>query len=254
MSFHQTFLGGDALAEHIQQGKTAFVNNIQLTGTKAQNSGIQVLCVPPTGVSDSSFNPSSEHGALIIANPNITFSANTGWVLDTNGFSTNVTGFAQFIEASAGVPAYTTKRKYLLWGRFADVTQVNGAGVSIVFNRTDGNNLWNAIIAWSSSNGRFDVGLFEITAGVSTLRASANFSTALDLPAEFTLIVHEQGDGVVVQCVMYETDVVTDDEGVSCAYTVSSRPHKASTAFRICLQNDPETAVAVRGCMVHDIS
>jgi hypothetical protein len=109
-------------------------------------------------------------------------------------------------------------------------------GVRILFNYADSSNYWQVDLRWASGSGAFFMSLWEVTAGVGTTRATQTFSTALDLPARWHLVVYEQGDAVIAQCSMAEIDSYTDDFAYSISYSVANRPNKSATYTSFSMQ------------------
>jgi len=250
---------GNTVAADINSGKTAVVDGVLVTGTAlikplpAQN-GILLWVEAPISLSGyRTYLPHNTHAKefVLIKDTSVTgFGSSPSWTLTTNGWAYHdLTAWASFIQGT--FPAYTTRRKYEFWGAVQDVALTTDWGVRIIFNYVDANNYWSIDLRWNGS--AFYYTIYEVTAGVGTTRGTVTFSTALDLPARWHLIVYEQGDSIVCQCAMNELDVWTDDYIATLEYTVGSRPHKNTGACIFGLRLGPSSQWLINGCRVTDL-
>jgi len=218
-------------------------------------NGVRLLIVNPTGITDTNYSPATEHGALLFnATGNGALTSATTFDLDTDGYAQDTNTYAVFADL-ASIPAYTTRRKYELWGKTKDASLTNNIGVEIITNRAAGSTVtyWSFIMIYATATGRFDLYLAELVAGVYNLRASTFTTVAPDWPGIWHLTVYEQGDSVVFQATMYESDATGDDEAVSCSYSIANRPQKSVTRATFRTVNSSADEWLIRGCMISDM-
>jgi hypothetical protein len=222
-----------ASSADIALGKTAWVDGIEVLGSRQfpmdTISGVHLYIENPR-VPKGSYSPTtSADNCLIIAASGLTLTDSGNWVLDVNGNAYDTGANPAFADVLGGLPAYSTARKYEVWGYVRDAVPTTGHGVYTVFNIQDSSNLWYSVFEWDGT--AYKISLWELNAGSPTGRGgTATLSTTVDQPIRFHFTVIEQGDAVVVSANGYEVDVPTDDDAVSIAYTVASRPFKSSVS------------------------
>lgn len=246
---------GTAVAADIAEGKIAYVNGVRLVGTKGAASGVLLELINPTGITAASYNPASEHGAVLRLDPDCGALASVGtWSLDSSGYAQNANSYARFANL-ASLPAYTTRRKYEIWGKTKDAALTNDYGIEICFNFDSAsfNDGWKVHLRWLTGTGVYELRLRRVDATVHTDIATANSTTGMDVPMNWYISVVEQGDGVVVQACLYEDDLVTDDEALSIGYTVGSRPYKAQTYTNFRARSTAGDEWLIRGCRISDL-
>ena len=217
-------------------------------------NGLLLYCSNPTGISDSSYNP-NKYGAIMISDPAVVGLAGGGnWVLNTSGYAHNLNTYAGFLGATS-LPALSGTRKFEMWGRVADVALTNAEGVRVIFNNRDLTyvDYWVVTVQWNTAALKYRLSIIEVNDGLGYERAFEMFPTVLNVPAYYHLIAYEQGDSIIAQCGMYELDNITDEEAISCAYTIGNRPSKEFTRFIFALDADPETDWSIRGCRISDM-
>lgn len=249
---------GNAVAADIISGKTALVNGLKVTGTAVdkkpltQGNGILLYMQNPVGIGDSAYQPTSEHGAVLVKQSGLTLGSNNNWVLKNNGDAHPTIAHANYVDCY-NAPAYSVRRKYEVWGKFINDAIPNGTAIYILFNIQDSNNFWWYRMTRDTSWGGFYSQLIQRTAGVDTVRHDAGgLTSSLDMPCQFHMSVTEQGDGIVANVYGFEIDDFSINYKANF-YTVANRPFKASTGFQVMAGPNAGDYVQVQGFRVSDL-
>jgi hypothetical protein len=247
---------GDALAGDINTGKIAYSNAIRRVGIALikplpEVNGVLLEYVNPTGAASSAYNPVDGAG-VIVESLVPTIITTGGWELDANGYAWDSTSFSTFAkDTTVGFPAYTTARKWEVWGKTKDASLTTGSGFRLIFNYQDSSNYWYARVNWNGTAYYWQIR--EYVASVDTFRAAATISTAVTVPSHFHMTLYEQGDDLILQAVMWEIDTPANDDAVSCQYNIASRPLKTETMFNLQLWSTTDDEFLIRGFRVSDL-
>jgi hypothetical protein len=223
----------------------------RLYGVGFAMNGILLLMANPTGQASAAYSPSSLGSVIFKDSGVVTLTSQSNSDLDADGYWSDSASFPSFANWIS-LPAYTTRRKYEVWGKTKNAALTAYRGVGFVINRQDGSNLWGANLQWDGS--AFYVEIFDAIAGVFTTRGLAFCATTIDEPAVFHFVLYEQGDSLVAQATLYEADAITDAQTISCAYTVGSRPFKTETRGYLSQTNSAADEWLIRGCRISDMN
>lgn len=214
-------------------------------------NGILLFLQNPTGGTDANFVPVP----LVNAASNGALGGNGTFDLDTDGYVQDTTSYSKFLTIQS-LAAVTTRRKFEMWGKTKNAALSDNYGVEIIINRDSGAtvNYYTAILVYRTASAAFELYLGELNAGVYTSRGTVAFSTAIDEPVFWNLILYEQGDTVAAQAFLYESDTATDAGGVSLSYQGTPRVHKTNTRCSFGLINTPGDQWLIRGCMIQDVN
>ena len=219
-------------------------------------NGILLDLQNPVGVTNATFLPFSE-GALLVEDKSklITRNSLAPWNLGTDGYCSPKGAWYTYASHGANTltPAAGYARKYEVWGRTKNAALTADQGVRILFNvATQWTDYWELNLAWIPGN-VFRLSLVQVAAGVVTMEGVHSFSTIVDEPAHYHMTLVDYGDTIVAMAHMWEGDNIVDDEAISLAYTVGSRP--AKTAMRYYFTDFNGNVLNewfIRGCRVQD--
>lgn len=253
--------GLDAIAADVRRGKSAFANGVKLVG----HADVKPLALDthrnifllqnPIGISSSSYDAIlPANGGVIIQSSRIkglyrdyltTINGN-GYLYPVNNYAV----FAGFNQCEK--PSVINMRKYEMWGHTKNATPTTNEGVRMGFNTQHFySQFWHVDFYWTGSVYRMD--LVEWNNPTGTLRANASFSSALDWPMIWHLIIYEAGDNILVTCMAYQSNNIIDNEAITMTYTVASRPYKNSTGSFFGVRENPGDEWLIRGCAITDV-
>lgn len=249
---------GDAVAADVNTGKIAYANAVRYVGTAEikplpEQDGVVLEIVNPTGGATATYNPINGGGVIVKSTvPTLVTTGN--WDLDTNGYAWDATSFSTFIkDVTVGFAAYTTARKWEVWGKTKDAALTNNFGFRLIFNFVDGSNYWYIRVHWNTGTSKYVFQIREYTATVDTQRGWVEIPAAVTVPSHFHMILYEQGDDIVAQLCMWEIDAYANNEAKSISYSVGSRPHKSSHMFNLQMWSTTNDEWLIRGFRVSDL-
>ena len=212
-------------------------------------AGIRYLMQNPVGAASAAFDPET---ATLIKDSGISEITTTPtWDLDADGNASNSLTAYPIYTKVVGLPANPGTRKYEVWGRIADATPILNDGVFHVINWNSAGNYWLIGLTWNGT--AWKLAIQEFVAFAGTDRGTDLAQTTIDWPCNYHLIAHDVGDSVVAQLYIYETDLVSDDDGVYAAYTVASRGFKTETTCTLQQYASTSTGVSIRGYKITDL-
>jgi len=253
--------GVDATSADLRRGKIAMANGVRLFGqadVKPMSLDINrniLLVQNPTGISSAAYNPILEsNGGVIVQSSRVKGLFKTDCTINTNGYiHSAATSYLVFLGfTSCEKVSVINQRKYEMWGMTKNATPTTNEGVRLGFNTQHFyNQFWHVDLYWTGSVFRMD--LVEWNNPTSTSRANASFSSNLDWPMIWHLIVYESGDNILVTCMAYQSNNIVDNEAITMTYTIASRPYKNSSGSFFGVRESPGDEWLVRGCSISDV-
>lgn len=164
------------------------------------------------------------------------FASSNNIALNASGWLTN-SGAGAALQIS-GLNAYRTSpypsyREYA-WDVYVSDTPADGDHVDLIFNLVDGNNYWIARLSYALGTNRFDILLYEVTAGTPSVRDSTFFTSHTPGGTLLAMRLSDTGDNIRMWAERIDESAPTTlHEALINNYDIVSRPHKGNTGCQL---------------------
>lgn len=252
--------GMTAISAELRKAKRGYANGLPVVGSAdvkplrhETNEIILLIQNPIPLVEMNPYNVVLDGGVIIHDQRIKDLTATpTEFILGTSGYARTSTNYASWIQYNHCHRYQAKVRKHELWGRTSSGALTTNYGVRVGFNV---NHMWNAFwfgeLFWNGS--AFQFNLYEWTSPTATVRATTTFSTAIDDPIIWHIIIYDTGDTVWAAIDIYENDAIADGETRMVYYTVANRLYKESTGAMFGVRQTPGMQWLLRGGMVSDL-